>query len=147
MTRNIPVPTASTEKPERPKPISKKVRTGIDLMVSGDAKDITAAAKRVGLSREHLSRELRKPHIAQVMRDKTLANLSINAMKAGATKVRLLDSENGMVADRASTFVLGVAGIAPTPQPSVSVNVNIRAGYVIDLTEPNDGEPMKIISP
>ena len=57
------------------------------------------------------------------------------AARAGATKVDLLDSDNAMARDRASTFVLGLAGIAPAATPSVNVNINLKAGYVIDLTD------------
>ena len=37
---------------ERPKRISKRITSAIDLMVSGDAKTIKDAAERVGLARE-----------------------------------------------------------------------------------------------
>ena len=40
--------------------ISKKVRSGIGFLVSGDCKIIKDAAERVGLSREHFTRELSK---------------------------------------------------------------------------------------
>ena len=56
-------------------------------------------------------------------------------MRAGATKTELLDSASEIVRDRASTFVLGLAGIAPASTPSVSLNLEIKAGYIIDLTE------------
>jgi hypothetical protein len=48
-----------------------------------------------------------------------------------------------MVRDRASSFVLGLAGIQPESNPSISVNLNIRVGYVIDLTD--DPPPMRTI--
>jgi hypothetical protein len=41
--------------------------------------------------------------------------------------------------------VLGLAGIQPASTPTVSLNVEIRAGYVIDLSEPD--QPMRTISP
>jgi hypothetical protein len=43
------------------KRISKKVRTAIDLMVSGECKKICDAAAKVGLARESLSRALSTP--------------------------------------------------------------------------------------
>jgi hypothetical protein len=54
--------------------------------------------------------------------------------RAGATKVELLDSASELVRDRASTFVLGLADIAPATAPSVSLNIEMKAGYVIDLS-------------
>jgi hypothetical protein len=65
-------------------------------------------------------------------------------------KGELLDSRDNMVRDRASTFVLGLAGIAPAAAPSLNVNLEIRAGYIIDIS-PEPGERadvgMRIVSP
>jgi hypothetical protein len=36
----------------------------------------------------------------------------------------------------ASECVLGASGIAPVNQPQVNVNIDVKAGYVIDLSEP-----------
>ena len=41
---------------------------------------------------------------------------------AGAVKGELLDSDNDMVRDRASTFVLGLADIAPASALSVDID-------------------------
>jgi hypothetical protein len=54
--------------PDKPRRISTKVRTAIDAMVAGGVKTIADAARSAGLSREHLSRELSKPHIAEHIR-------------------------------------------------------------------------------
>jgi hypothetical protein len=113
-------------------------------MVSGECKKIADAAQQVGLARESLSRALSKPHVAELMRQKVQRSLAIAATPAGATKVELLDSPSELVRDRASSFVLGLAGIQPAANPSISLNLDIRAGYVIDLTdEPDRG--MKVI--
>jgi hypothetical protein len=127
-----PAPTADIGPPKR---ISKKVRAAIDAMVSGDCKKICDAAVRVGLARESLSRALSTPHVAEHLRQKVLRHLAIHAARAGATKVDLLDSSNEIARDRASSFVLGLAGIQPATNPSISVNLDIRAGYVIDLSD------------
>ncbi|MCC8957638.1 hypothetical protein H8B02_30665 [Bradyrhizobium sp. Pear77] len=126
---------------DRPKPISAKVREAIAGMVTGDAKNITAAAAKVGLSREHLSRELNKPHVADFMKQKVMRHLAVATTRAGAVKAELLDCDNAMVRDRASSFVLGLAGIAPTSQPSVNVSIEVRAGYVIDLRDDHELPP------
>jgi hypothetical protein len=128
-----------------PKRISKKVRAAIDAMVSGECKKIVDAAAKVGLARESLSRALSTPHVAEHLRQKVLRHLAIHAARAGATKVDLLDSNNEMARDRASTFVLGLAGIQPATTPSVSLNIEVKAGYVIDLSD--DPLPMRTISP
>ena len=130
-----------------PKRISAKVRRAVDLMVSGDCKKICDAAEKVGLARESLSRALSTPHVAEHLRQQTARRLAIAAARAGSTKVELLDSDSEIVRDRASTFVLGLAGIAPASTPSVSLNIEIKAGYVIDLTDDRPGPPMRIVSP
>jgi hypothetical protein len=136
-------PPAETAAAPPPRRISKKIVAAIDKMVSGECKKINEAAEAVGVARETLSRALSKPHVAELMRTKVLRALAMAAARAGAVKGELLDSDNEMVRDRASSFVLGLAGIQPATNPSVSVNLNIRAGYVIDLSD--DPPPMRII--
>jgi hypothetical protein len=136
-----PVPA----EPIAAKRISKKVSRAIDLMVSGECKKICDAAAKAGLARESLSRALSTPHVAEHLRQKVLRHLAIHAARAGATKTELLDSSNEIVRDRASTFVLGLAGIAPAATPSVSLNIEMKAGYVIDLSD-DTSPPMRIVS-
>ena len=130
-----------------PKRISKKVRAAIEAMVSGECKKIKDAAEKVGLARESLSRALSAPHVGDYMRQKVVRHLAIAGMRAGATKTELLDSASEIVRDRASTFVLGLAGIAPAATPSVALNLEIRAGYVIDLRSDDPADTMRIVSP
>jgi hypothetical protein len=136
MTRNVPAVPDQSDKPPAPKRITKKIRAAVDALVHGDAKTITAAAEKVGLSRSHLSRELGRPHISEFLKNKVLRNLAINAARAGAVKVDLLNSPNEMVKDRSSTWLLELAGIKPATSPSVSLNIyDVKAGWVIDLSE------------
>jgi hypothetical protein len=130
----------------KPKRISKNVRLAISKMVNGDCKKVTDAALIVGLSREHLSRELNRPHIAAFMRQEVLRHLNIAAARAGAVKNELLDSDSEIVRDRSSSFILGLAGIQPAASPSVALNVEIKAGYVIDLSDPGPATRMRIVS-
>jgi hypothetical protein len=123
--------------------ISKRIIAAIDKMITGDCKNITEAAEAVGLARESLSRALSKPHVAEHLRQKVLRHLAIASARAGATKVDLLDSDNAMARDRASSFILGLAGIQPATSPSLNVNIEVKAGYVIDLTD--DPPPMRTI--
>jgi hypothetical protein len=132
----------------KPKPISRKVRDAISIMVTGDSRTITAAAEKVGITREHLSRELSKPHIAEFLNQKVRRHLAIATTRAGAVKADLLDCNNALVQDRASTFILGLAGIAPASQPNVNLNLSLRAGFIIDLSEPGDtAAAAKVIGP
>jgi hypothetical protein len=130
-----PPPTA----PIAPKRISAEVGAAIGFMVNGDCKKICEAAEKAGLAREGLSRALSTPHVAEHLRLQTVRRLGIAAARAGHTKVELLDSDSEIVRDRASSFVLGLAGIQPASTPSVSLNVEIRAGYIIDISpEPSE---------
>ena len=56
-----------------------------------------------------------------------------------------------LVRDRASSFVLGLAGMQPATTSGVAINVEIKAGYVIDLTDdprqPGANGGMRIVSP
>ena len=128
--------------------ITERVRRAVGLLVSGECKQITEAAAKVGLARESLGRALDKPHVAEFLRQKVLRHLATQAARAGAVKTELLESDNEMVRDRASTFVLGLADIAPASAPSLSVNLEIRAGYVIDLSDdPPPPAAMRVVSP
>jgi hypothetical protein len=130
--------------------VTKKVRAAIDLLVSGECKKIRDAAEKVGLAPETLSRAFAKPHVTALMIQKVQRSLALAAARAGAVKEELLDSDNAIVRDRASSFVLGLAGIAPASTPSVSLNLEIKAGYIIDISpdpsEVVDLRPARAIS-
>jgi hypothetical protein len=108
-------------------------------MVSGDCKKICDAAAKVGPARESLSRALRTPHVAEHLRQKVPRHLAIHAARAGTTKTELLDSAAEIVRDRASSFVLGLAGIQPATSPSVNLHIEVKAGHVIDLSVAQHG--------
>jgi hypothetical protein len=44
------------------------------------------------------------------------------AARAGAVNGELLDSDSEIVRDRASSFVLGLAGIRPEAEPAMSIS-------------------------
>lgn len=138
MTRNVPAQVGQPDKPEAPKPITKKIRAAIDALVIGEVKTVTAAAEKVGIAREYLSRQLSKPHVADYLSQKTRRHLAMATTRAGAVKVELLECDNAVVRDRASSFVLGLSGIQPTSLPSVNLNIEVRAGYVIDLRDDDE---------
>jgi hypothetical protein len=128
----LDIPAPAVEKVLR---ITDKVRRGIATLVSGECKNPTDAARKVDLAPESMLRALAKPHVIQHLQTQTRRRLDILAARAGAVKGELLDSDNEMVRDRASSFVLGLADIAPASAPALSVNLEIKAGYVIDLTD------------
>jgi hypothetical protein len=115
--------------------ITVRVRRAIDLMARGECKQITEAAEKVGLARESLSRALAKPHVIEHMRQRAVRTIQMAAGRAAEVKAELLDCGDSMARDRASTFVLGTAGIGPATAPSLSINIEMKAGYVIDLSD------------
>jgi hypothetical protein len=131
---------------DKPKRISAKVRAAIDAMVDGTARTVTAATEHVGLSREHLSRELGKPDITEHLRQKIKRSLAVGAARAGVTKLALLDSPNEMVRDRASSYVLGLLGIVPEPTPT-DRSAALQPGLQIVIYNPGCTVPPKIIGP
>lgn len=128
-----PATQAAEREPKRR--ISKRIRKACDALVAGDVKTVTDAAKLANIAREHLSRELGKSHITEYMRQKACRALAIAAGRAAAVKVELLDGASEHVRDSASSYVLGLAGIKPANDTQVSVNIELKAGYVIDLTD------------
>jgi hypothetical protein len=131
--------------------IPEKTRRAIELLATGKCKTQLEAAEQVGLTRETLCRSLAKPHIIEHLRQRAVRTIAIAAGRAAEVKTELLDCPDSMVRDRSSTFILGVAGIAPATTPGVALNIEIKAGYVIDLTD-HDPRPgadggMRIISP
>jgi hypothetical protein len=73
---------------------------------------------------------LSKTHIAEHMHSKVVNAMSMAAARAGAVKAELLDCSNELVRDRASTFILGLAGIKPdvaaTAAPGQTAGVCIQ---------------------
>jgi hypothetical protein len=144
METRIPAPKAlaaakagpPTEPIDKQLRITKRVKRAVELLATGECKLIKEAAARVGLHHDSLSRALSKPHVIEHMRMRALRTIQMAAGRAAEVKAELLDCGDSMARDRASTFVLGTAGIGPTTAPALSVNIEIKAGYVIDLSDP-----------
>jgi hypothetical protein len=144
----LDAPPLAPNTPLAKRRISKKVLTAMDALIAGDVKTITEAAERVGLARESLSRSLSVPHIAEHLRQKVIRHLAIAAARASATKVELLGSDSEIARDRASSFILGLAGIQPATSPSVSLNLEMKAGYILDLRDdPPAASTLRVVSP
>jgi hypothetical protein len=132
---------------QRRRSIPMKIRGACAALVSGEVKTITAAAEKVGLSREHLSRELGRPHISAYFRDRVAKAVALTSGRAAARLAELLDADSEHVSLDAAKLSLGIAGIKPAPEASVNLNVELRAGFVLDLREPSEARPMKVVSP
>jgi hypothetical protein len=115
--------------------IPKRISQAIDLLATGEVKYQKDAAERVGLTAEHLSRMLAKPHVRGVMHARATENLARATLRASARVAELMDASSEHVSLDASKHVLAIGGIRP-PDTShgVHVNVGVSVGYVIDLT-------------
>jgi|ERR1700680_1103912 hypothetical protein len=124
--------------------IQKAIRIAVEALTSGDAKSVTDAAEKAGISREYLSRRLSEPHVAEYLRQKAARVVAIAAGRASARLVQLIDSESEHVSFDATKHTLAIAAIKPAAEPNISLNIEMRAGYVIDLSDrPRDVTPAK----
>ena len=131
---------AAQEQTERKRPIAKKIRVAIEAITSGEVKTITDAAEKAGITREHLSRELSKPHVAEFLRQKAARVVAIAAGRASARLVELIDADSEHVSAEMTKHTLAVAAIKPASDGNINLNLGDvpRAGYVIILSEPGE---------
>lgn len=116
------------------RPISKRLRKVIDLLLSGECKTQKAACERVGMHPDHVSRELAKPRIQAFIAAESRKTIARGQMRASARLLELVDASSEHVSLDASKHVLAIEGIRPPDQGQVSVNVGVSVGYVIDLS-------------
>jgi hypothetical protein len=48
-------------------------------------------------------------------------------------KIELLESRNARVRSEVATYLLAIAGIKPAADPQVSISIEAKAGWVVDL--------------
>jgi hypothetical protein len=121
-----------------------RVRAAIEALVTGQSRTIKAAAQKAGVSREYLSRAFSLPHNRHALTERVAREVALTSGRAAARLGQLLDSGSKRVDLDATKFALGVAGIKPADDARVNVNIEVKAGYVIDLSEPGAPAP-KII--
>lgn len=126
------------EKRGRKRGPTKRMRQVIDLIESGECKTKKIAAERVGLHPDYVRRELKKPHIRVFCEQRARENLTAGLLRASMRAVELIDGESEHVAFDASKHVLAIHGIKPAQDAQLSVNIDIKAGYVIDLSGRRD---------
>lgn len=142
---SIPPPIGS--KPVKLRKPTKRLRQAINLILSGECKTQKAAAERMKLTPTHLSRMLSEPHVLAYMEQQTRVTLARSQMPAAATLVKLLDqAASEHVQKDVAIHLLNIAGHKPASDAQVNVNIDIKAGYVIDLTE-GQRAPMIDVSP
>jgi hypothetical protein len=136
-------PATTTPRPKTRKP-PPKVRAAIEALVTGQVRTIKAAAQKVGLTRERLSRAFSEPHNAEALRTRAAREVALSSGRAAARLSQLIDSTSQRVALEATKFNLATAGIKPAADAQVNVSLSVQAGYVIDLSE-RDEPAAKIV--
>jgi len=130
-------------KPSRQPRIPPKISQIVDWLVSGACKNQQAACIRANLDPSYVSRELKKVHVQVFMARRARETIANGVMRASARAIELMDASSEHVSGDMTKHVLAIAGIKPTADAQVSVNIDIKAGYVIDLTD--NAPPMKTI--
>jgi hypothetical protein len=122
----------------KPKRISKRLQEAIRLIESGSVRTIKAASERTGLSYVYLSEALRKPHVTRVLSERKRLNLSAAALRGSQRALELVDSPSERTSIEATKLVLGIDGFHADTAPRVSVAIDVRAGYILDLRNPDE---------
>ena len=130
--------TPQSAEPDIQRRIPKRLRQVIELLVTGECATQKAAADRCGMHPSHVSRSLKEPHVRVFIERRARETIAAGLMRASARLNELVDADSEHVSFDASKHLLALAGIKPTADAQVSVNVEIKAGYVIDLSEPGD---------
>jgi hypothetical protein len=134
--------TATDAKPVLERRISKRIAEVVRLLLTGECKTQKAAAERVGMNVSYLSEVLRKPHVQVFIERRTRETIANGTLRASARLVELLDATSEHVSLDASKHMLALNGHQPPSGPVANVNINIQAGYVIDLS---DDPPAKVV--
>jgi hypothetical protein len=131
--------TAPIPKPARERRIPSRVAKAVELLLSGEVRTHKAAAERVGLNYQHLSKMLNRDYVRVFIERRARQTIAAGQMRASRRLVELIDAGSEHVSLDATKHMLGIGGIAPAPTPSLNVNIELKAGYVIDLSERNPG--------
>lgn len=120
-------------KPKRP---TRAIRQVVDLVRTGACTTWKAAAERVGLHPDHVSRALAQPHVQAFIASEGAKTIAAASLPAARKFAALVDATSEHVAAKVSDRILTSAGILKAESGSqVSVGVNVSVGYVLDLRE------------
>jgi hypothetical protein len=129
--------TSTDAKPAQERRVSPRVRHAIDLLLTGQCRLKKDAAAKANLTPERLSRAMKESHVLEYIAQQTRVLLTQSQAPAAATMLRLLDeAKSEHVMKDVAIHLLGISGHKVVADPSTSINVNIKAGWVIDLSDP-----------
>lgn len=125
MAKRVDIPTPDGTR----KTIGRKLKTALDLMV-WEGKLFNEAAATAGFNVHAMRKALERPHVRQYLREQKQVFRDSASAKNYHRAVEIRDQdENRTAAVQAIKLLEG-------EEASVSVNIDIRAGYVMDLREP-----------
>jgi hypothetical protein len=121
--------------------LGKKLRRALQHLTDG--RPLPEAAALARMTPQGLKVALRKPHVLALVSEDARARLSGLLPKACATIEKVMDGDNAQAALNAARLALGIHEIAPPEKGGamVSLNIGIRAGYVLDLRD-HPAEPL-----
>jgi hypothetical protein len=128
---------------ERAKSVSPLVMAAIELLATRECTTKTDAAARVGMTREGLSKALKKPHVIAYMQQRIVEGLGLSAVRAERRVAEIMENDsNLMAAFNATRFALAVGAGIRAEQSQAPVNVNVAVGYVIKLKHIEQDGPL-----
>lgn len=125
-------PEAIDRRTGKPKQISKRAKTGIRLILQGEVKSQSEAAKRINMNESHFSELIHSPAGRAFIARERSKTIAVGSLRAAARLVDLVDAASEHVAFNASQHILAIEGIRPPEQSQASVNIHISPGYVIN---------------
>jgi lambda repressor-like predicted transcriptional regulator len=128
-----PIPAEAEQIVVKERPISKRMQQVLTNLATKGVSQ-REAAKLAGMSESHLSRELKKPQIQVFIARRMREIIAIGGLRASARLIELIDAESEHVSADVSKHIAAIAGIKPSADAQVSVNMNITAGYVVDIS-------------
>jgi hypothetical protein len=132
-------------KADKPPIIPPHVAQGIAAMLDGRATTITQAAKLAGMSKGAFGEALKRPAIRAFYERETGTALHRAQMRAAAKMVGLIEAPSSKVSFEAAKHVLATAGHGPAERPLAQISIDIKAGYILDLRDPNQEEAPRVI--
>jgi hypothetical protein len=121
--------------PVKHRRISKRLQEAVRLLCLPECTTQRAAAAKLGMSETYLSEALRRPETRVFIERTARENVAVSQLRASTRLGELIDCDSLATSMDATRLSLAIAGIKPTADAQVSVNIDIKAGYVIDLTD------------
>jgi hypothetical protein len=133
-------PVANATPPTKERRVTRRIRHAVEALVRGDAKTQKQAAEQAGLSRETLCRALKEAHVRAYLERRVKETIATSQAPAVATLLDLLQNATSEhVTKDIAIHLLKLNGhVPPDDGRVIGIGIDIKAGFVIDLREPED---------